>query len=73
MSKKWRPEGWDLDKIVDKVDKAKGIEGDYVEAGADAMLEALKREGAYGKKFDGSIPFEGWSIFIPDKNRNNGK
>jgi len=43
------------------------------EDGADAILEALKKEGAYGKKFDGSLPYhaqqpvKGWAVFIPDE------
>lgn len=51
MDKKWRPDGWDADKIANKAIEEGRIDfklesgwQDLVEAGADALLEALKKE-----------------------------
>ena len=52
-AKRWRPEGWDSRKKVYEVlstsDNIIGITASQrlVEAGADAMLEALKRNGVH--------------------------
>ena len=79
----WRPNGWDkirLDYLatlaknedVGPFNTSKRIV-DY-EAGADAMLEALKGEGSYvqfvdeWEGLDGikHKPFKGWVLSIPD-------
>ena len=42
----WRPKDWDIDKLIDKFDETKpATEFDYFEAGADAMLRAIKDRG----------------------------
>ena len=70
---KWRPQGWinpwanpnhkllyfknmDLDKLV----------SDRFEAGADAMLEALRKEGYETSQGDGMRLLFGTDVFIPD-------
>ena len=61
----WRPEGW-------------GGGPDIYEAGADAMLEALKKKGAWMTPEqmkllapDRKYPF-GWIVFIPEDKENQG-
>jgi hypothetical protein len=76
----WRPDGWReiKDKIYDKIaldDPYYSIEVyEAIEDGADAMLEALKKQGTYGLKlhcipcFPGEkeATLYGWDVFIPD-------
>ena len=65
---KWRPEGWPEPRCVDCPDKVEdqygllcnlscGVESldKMYEAGADAMLEALRKEG-YGRMVTKTIP-----------------
>ena len=79
MSKAWRPEGWviqgePLDPFIFSNNCNKKLI--YVtgyEAGADAMLEALKKEGVHFEKdewtddstFETEVP--GTVVFIPDE------
>jgi len=77
----WRPKNWDeqkevitkryayLDKLRDKIHF-----GDGLEAGADALLEALRKECGVRVTKDTMMMtapiFEradGWLVFIPDK------
>lgn len=37
----WRPEEWDADEIYTETESPRVGAGDYIEAGADAMLEAI--------------------------------
>jgi hypothetical protein len=86
----WRPEGWKTPNIVAlKEVKAGLVTADQVrylteqeckayEAGADALLEALKKDGQFVNN-DGLKPYgmvlarslkrgeKGWLAFIPDK------
>jgi len=60
----WRPEGWEQIKVK---------EGELLfEAGADAMVEALKQKGAWMTPEqmrilapDRKYPY-GWIVFIPE-------
>ncbi len=80
----WRPKGWrniwkedmptfslDTPESIKAAEENWMIRAEQFEAGADAMLEALKQKGSYfakGQAFDG---FEfhktntGWLVFIP--------
>ncbi len=66
----WRPDGWDVRKQLSKLYKDKGWP-DYEEsdeemildAGADAMLEALRKKGMCVEREDEC----GVEVFIPDE------
>lgn len=73
----WRPEGWDKYKLVKHCPYANGEDCkrllEHFEAGADAMLEALKKKGAMmtPKQMklivpDRKYPY-GYLVFIPDE------
>jgi hypothetical protein len=72
----WRPEGWDSSKAPStqfEADSAHEMLQKVFEAGADAMLEALKSKGAWMTPEqmkllapDRKYPF-GWLVFIPEK------
>lgn len=82
----YRPEGWDAESIVINLyqevlttESTDEKERKLVEAGADAMLEALRKEGTH-LVGDTIIPAQGkfpeihcpggtmgWLIFIPDE------
>jgi hypothetical protein len=75
---KWRPEGWDNLKISEEAERKKGYEltdVELVEAGADAMLEAL-RNSKERRRVDTNITLDclppisysirGYEVFIPD-------
>ncbi len=67
--KPWRPKGWDTDKLVDEFDETKpSTEFDYFEAGAAAMLAALRKKGVKGLNPRG---YEGYIVFIPDEEKND--
>ncbi len=55
MVDSWRPEGWSNPASGDPYDDY----GNGFEAGADAMLEALKVKGTY-------LTGKGWTVFIED-------
>jgi hypothetical protein len=75
----WRPEGWDSQKIIREApsdsfdaDSAVGMLVKVFEAGAESMLEALKKKGAWMTPEqmkllapDRQYPF-GYIVFIPD-------
>lgn len=75
----WRPkEEWNAREIFKEVRYPASVAGNLpyfyqlIEAGADAMLEALKREGTYvkaGDMVEEGITYmrSGWEIFIPDE------
>uniref|UniRef100_A0A6M3KAZ8 Uncharacterized protein n=1 Tax=viral metagenome TaxID=1070528 RepID=A0A6M3KAZ8_9ZZZZ len=88
----WRPEGWEQGRGITPTSRTllycieekplkyrhptEGEKGLF-ELGADAMLEALRREG---KHTDGRAPTlsinirpeqSGWLVFIPDKEDTN--
>lgn len=78
--KSWRPEGWEnpYSEYPDLSCQKQTKEWLLYESGANAMLEALKKEGTYhqGAKpitftFGSQIMFmpipAGWGIFIPDE------
>ena len=48
MTLLWRPEGWDNPYTIDK-DYESGLQGVAYEAGADAILEALRETGIHFK------------------------
>ena len=54
---KWRPEGWGnpYRKDTTMTSTRDGAKHRVFEAGADAMLEGLKKEGTFGHLFDSSI------------------
>ena len=62
-----RPDGWD------EIRQRLGSDRPSFEAGADAILEALKRNGKYtdGKALTLSINVQpgekGWLVFIPEE------
>lgn len=70
----WRPDNWD--EIANKLEmewcSVDPVEitayGCGIEAGADAMLEALKAKGVrgYGKVVNG-VAQAGWMVFIEDE------
>jgi hypothetical protein len=72
---KWRPEGWDeiVERLTADILDIEGHDGDprLVEAGADAMLEALSKLPETGTWLNG-FRLEGQSgkryiaVFIPD-------
>ncbi len=66
----WRPEGWDKSKFLDtRIEKLNGYDRTLCEAGADAMLEALRKQS---KRKVWNIP-KGklrYSYFIFHKNRH---
>ena len=79
----WRPEGWNniyntlyestKDTEIELAVQA-GMQGLAYEAGADAILEALKKKGKYISRKDGEdmhpwteIYDSGWLVFIPEK------
>lgn len=80
----WRPEGWKNpyfrsgDFGDGQISWNEQPEFSTFEAGADAMLEALKKEATYLKN-DGTAPYgyvlgkilklaeKGWLVFIPDE------
>lgn len=79
----WRPEGL-KNPFVEELEKGEGGLWDgsiqYThprfndfEAGADAMLEALKKLGSYGVLYDGAHspldqnPLKVWHLIIPDE------
>lgn len=82
----WRPEGWDVGKII-----SEGLAGDImsftnlVDAGADAMLEALRKKGTHLTQVEISQGIEpetrqfeipimpGTWVFIPDEAPHNRK
>ena len=74
MDKKWRPPDWEGDKFHCCMDLTKGG-GTYsdiyevYEAGADAMLEALKRNSGNLRVKAHS---NGWVILIPDEEDIDG-
>ncbi len=73
----WRPEGWDkapLEILALSPEKIKRmLITDAYEAGADAMLEGLKKEGEYkpkewvGDAFGLHIAGGGHIVFIPEE------
>jgi len=67
----WRPEGW-KNPYMGKVG---GDLGNVYQAGADAMLEAIKQTGEHYSQVDAPyktiavlnhIKQSGWLVFIPD-------
>ena len=88
----WRHKEWYrfLEKEVEEIPEPTLMEGDiatalllFSEAGADAMLAALKAGGEYVKN-DGLNPYgmvlagslkrgeKGWMVFIPDEDKEGG-
>ncbi|MCK5016442.1 MAG: hypothetical protein KAS32_05145 [Candidatus Peribacteraceae bacterium] len=88
MTKMYRPEGWNAMDIMLKTpvyvitgDELTDIKLSLVEAGADAMLEGLKKEGMNSKgEFPNIKQFpndsmltvkipnkKGWLVFIPEE------
>ncbi len=64
----WRPDRWDRERIIDSVDFDDiGYEEALVEAGADALLEALRATGVYWDEMEE----KGRLVFIPDKEAND--
>ena len=69
---KYRPKGWEktVDKITSGILDIEGHDGDpnLVEAGADAMLEGLKREGKFVNFYETDTRqySRGWTVFIPE-------
>lgn len=77
----WRPDGWNVNRITERLylpcdengrTRTEMVEG-LVEAGADAMLEALKEKGVLMTPEqmkliapDRKYPY-GWLVFIPDE------
>ncbi len=77
----WRPDGWDAAEIVDEIrlrGPIRGFEEELVEAGADAMLVALRKIGQredvipegkvtiYRRQGPYSYRPPGTHVFIPD-------
>ena len=62
----WRPEGWDRVKVA--MSGLSDVDIGLIEAGADAMLEALKEKGIHLPE---GTPWQqgkaGWLIFIPEE------
>jgi len=68
----WRPDNWNTDKLVDEFDETNpATEFDYFEAGADAMLEALKEYalGAVDRVGHLKVGFRGIILVIPDEGK----
>jgi len=69
-NKTWRPEGWKNEHIASASGKPINPEYQVFEAGADAMLEALRNIGAKVNKGEAPIlyyvPSKGTLVFIPD-------
>lgn len=67
----WRPEGWDALDIYAGMESIETTATDLIEAGADAMLEALKASGKYNQCGYGVTDFPnaryGWRVFIPEE------
>jgi len=77
MVKKWRPEGWEKIKndILYEPNGMDKFSDSYVadpafEAGADAMLEALRKMGVTARGNDGDTRVWGIEVFIPDDAAN---
>ena len=71
MTKLWRPEGWNTLKAKNQPLHCFAPDvcvGEAYEAGADAMMKALKDRGVhrYNQPFD-APPNTGTWVFIPDK------
>lgn len=79
----WRPNNWEKLKIDLTIELLKRIKPrrkprgeEFVEAGADAVLEALRVGGVYRKavvdEHSPNTPIrKGWIVFIPDEEENN--
>ena len=75
MTNKWRPEGWQnpipvLKPIPKEIPLGSAYQGHLLfEAGADAMLEALRAKGipdAYWRENTAKPEYKGVWVFIPD-------
>ena len=67
----WRPEGWKnayrkAFEVQGRIDKELEYYGKCFEAGAAAMLEALRKEGYETSQGDGMRLLFGTDVFIPD-------
>ena len=75
----WRPDDW-INPYLQQDETGDFVNSRVFEAGADAMLGAIKKDAQYLNN-DGSAPYgmvlarslkrgdRGWLVFIPDKNR----
>ena len=77
----WRPDNWNAEEIVRQALGRRynpfASEIRIAEAGADAMLDELKKQGQYGAGVDFENPaiecgkkHTGWLVFIPDEGGN---
>lgn len=62
----YRPEGIDYSKAEELMLVKDSYEWSLVEAGADAMLEGLKRETSEPQYWDAGKQV-GWVVFIPEE------